>query len=414
MKKYALCMLAIVLTTLGSSQIRMTMVNPENHEIQIKNFGLMSVDISSYRLCARFNYQALNQAAVAIVTGDFNLSPNESVTLTWLNSGANGGFQFEPSDLGLYLPSGSFGSATNMVDFMQYGAGGQGREPVAVAGGRWTAGDFLVTSTGPWMYTGDGTQNGMMFWSEVLAPGCTDSAACNYVEAATEDDGTCEYPGCPIPFACNYNPSALCFEESLCVGEPGSPCDDGDPLTMGETYDDNCNCVLAQSLSVFDIIAESPIHNTLETAIITAGLDGALSSPGELTVFAPTDAAFANLPVGTIPALLADTTGLLQAILLYHTAGAMIPSTVLENGMIIPTLQGQNLLVTINNDGVFINDAQVIAADIVGVNGIVHVIDAVLLPQAPAEFSIFEIVDASTDHTILQRIRSPSIKCSGT
>ena len=130
----AFAWLAFVVTS--QAQIRMTSVNPANHQIGIKNFGMMDVDVSTYRFCALFNYQTLNQSPVTIVSGDFNLSSDESVTVSWDNTGG-AGFLSNVSDVGLYLPSvTNFSSAANMVDFMQYGAGGQGRENVAVAGGR--------------------------------------------------------------------------------------------------------------------------------------------------------------------------------------------------------------------------------------------------------------------------------------
>ncbi|MFM7103893.1 MAG: hypothetical protein ACKOW8_00105, partial [Flavobacteriales bacterium] len=215
MRKIYLAFALFCIALTSQAQIRMTMVDPANHQIQIKNFGMMAVDISTYQLCALFDYQTLNQAPVTISTGDFNLSPDESVTITWNNSGGVG-FLTTASDIGLYLPSGNFGSAANMVDFMQYGAGGQGRENVAVAGGRWTAGQFLVTSTGPWVYTGDGTQNGNTFWAP-LVPGCTNSTACNFNPAANEDDGSCMFIG--------------------------SACDDGNTQTLNDLYQEGCICI---------------------------------------------------------------------------------------------------------------------------------------------------------------------------
>jgi len=207
----------LCLAVTGFTQIRMTMVDPANHQIQISNYGLMEVDISTYRMCALFDYQTLNQAPITIVTGDFNLSTGESVTFIWDNIGGVG-FLTDASDVGLYLPSGGFGSAANMVDFMQYGAAGQGREGVAATAGIWTAGDFVVTSSGPWMYTGDGTQNGVMFWSTLVVsvPGCMDIEACNYDMNATEDDGSCTYPGCTEIDACNFDSNAGCSDNS-CV-----------------------------------------------------------------------------------------------------------------------------------------------------------------------------------------------------
>ena len=135
--------------------------------------------------------------------------------------------------------------------------------------------------------------------------------------------------------------------------------------------------------SVVDIIVNSEDHNTLEAAVIAAGLADDLSGEGPFTVFAPTDAAFAALPAGTVEALLMDPTGQLAQILLYHViGGAAVFSTDLTDGQMATTLEGSDITVTINADGVFINDAMVTVADIEASNGVVHVIDAVLLPPS--------------------------------
>ena len=155
----------------------------------------------------------------------------------------------------------------------------------------------------------------------------------------------------------------------------------------------------AKSQTVVDIIVNSPDHTILETAVLAAGLDGALSGAGPFTVFAPTDAAFEALPAGTIDALLADTTGLLADILTYHVVGAEAYSTDLSNGQTIVTLNGASVTVTIDSNGVFINNAQVTVADIAADNGVVHVIDAVLLPPTN---TVVDIIVNSPDHTILE------------
>jgi uncharacterized surface protein with fasciclin (FAS1) repeats len=150
--------------------------------------------------------------------------------------------------------------------------------------------------------------------------------------------------------------------------------------------------------TVVDIIVNSPDHTTLETAVIEAGLADDLSGEGPFTVFAPTDAAFAALPAGTIESLLADIPTLTN-ILLYHVAGANAFSSDLSDGQMVMTLEGSDVEVTINNDGVFINDAQVIIANLEADNGIVHVIDAVLTPP-PA--TVVDIIVNSPDHTTLE------------
>ena len=150
--------------------------------------------------------------------------------------------------------------------------------------------------------------------------------------------------------------------------------------------------------TVVDIIINSEAHNTLEAAVIAAGLDDDLSGDGPFTVFAPTDDAFAALPAGTIETLLADPAGL-ATILTYHVVGDSARSNDLSNGQVLTSLQGDNLLITKTDAGIFVNGVMITVADIPATNGVVHVIDAVLsLPPA----TVVDIVVASEVHTTLE------------
>jgi uncharacterized surface protein with fasciclin (FAS1) repeats len=117
--------------------------------------------------------------------------------------------------------------------------------------------------------------------------------------------------------------------------------------------------------------------STLVKAVQAAGLQDALSGRGPFTVFAPTDDAFKKLPAGTLDAVLKDKQKLTD-ILKYHVAsGRMMSGDVLKSGS-IKTLQGGDLKV---NPGPAVNDAKIIKADIECSNGVIHVIDSVLLPR---------------------------------
>ena len=133
------------------------------------------------------------------------------------------------------------------------------------------------------------------------------------------------------------------------------------------------------SNSIYDIVSNSNNHTTLKVAIDACALNGVLSDPGSLTLFAPTDAAFNLLPAGTVTALLADIPQLTD-ILKHHVVGSSVMSGMLSNNQVVTTLLGTDVTVTINSMGVFIDNAMVTVADIVADNGVVHVIDAVLLP----------------------------------
>jgi uncharacterized surface protein with fasciclin (FAS1) repeats len=157
---------------------------------------------------------------------------------------------------------------------------------------------------------------------------------------------------------------------------------------------------LCSTNTVYDIVSNSSDHTTLKTAIDACGLDGYLSASGPFTLFAPTDAAFNLLPAGTVAALLNDIPQLTD-ILKHHVVADSVMSTMLSNNQVVTTLLGTDITVTINANGVFIDNAQVIIADLVADNGVVHVIDAVLLPPAPSN-SIHDIVSNSADHTTLK------------
>jgi uncharacterized surface protein with fasciclin (FAS1) repeats len=137
---------------------------------------------------------------------------------------------------------------------------------------------------------------------------------------------------------------------------------------------------VSASGSIAAIAAADGRFDTLVAAVTAAGLAETLSGPGSFTVFAPTDAAFAKLPAGTLDAVLADQE-LLTNILLYHVVAGRAPSTEIVNLPSVNALRGGAIKVTVNDQGVFLNDnVRVIITDIPATNGVIHVIDTVLIP----------------------------------
>ena len=133
---------------------------------------------------------------------------------------------------------------------------------------------------------------------------------------------------------------------------------------------------------IVDIAIGSPDHTTLVAAVTAAGLVETLKGAGPFTVFAPTNAAFSALPAGTVDGLLkAEKKADLTKILTYHVVAGAVKAADLKDGQKVKTLQGEELTVSIKDGKVMINGANVTAADLVGTNGVVHVIDAVLMPK---------------------------------
>lgn len=135
--------------------------------------------------------------------------------------------------------------------------------------------------------------------------------------------------------------------------------------------------------NIVQVAVEAGNFNTLVAAVKAAGLAETLQGPGPFTVFAPTDAAFAKLPAGTVEGLL-ENTEQLSSILTFHVVSGKVMSDeiVKANGASPSTVNGQPLDIVLRNGKVYVNGAQVVTADIVASNGVIHVIDSVLLPKA--------------------------------
>ncbi|RLJ51789.1 putative surface protein with fasciclin (FAS1) repeats [Litoreibacter meonggei] len=136
------------------------------------------------------------------------------------------------------------------------------------------------------------------------------------------------------------------------------------------------------SKDIVDTAVAAGSFGTLVAAVQAAGLVDTLKGEGPFTVFAPTDEAFAALPEGTVETLLKpENKDQLTAILTYHVVAGKVMSGDLSDGMTAATVQGGD--VTIKTEGgVMVNDANVTAADIEASNGVIHVIDKVIMPAS--------------------------------
>jgi uncharacterized surface protein with fasciclin (FAS1) repeats len=137
-------------------------------------------------------------------------------------------------------------------------------------------------------------------------------------------------------------------------------------------------------VDIVDTAIAAGNFKTLVTAVQAAGLVDTLKSPGPFTVFAPTDDAFAKLPKGSVENLLKDKPKL-KSILTYHVVSGKVMATDAAKLKSAKTVEGEDIKINASMNNVKINDANVIKADIMADNGVIHVIDKVLVP--PMEIS---------------------------
>lgn len=158
---------------------------------------------------------------------------------------------------------------------------------------------------------------------------------------------------------------------------------------------------------IITVATDAGTYTTLLTALDAAGLRSALQEEGPYTVFAPNDAAFEALPAGTLDDLMANATEL-TSVLQYHVVPGEFNATSLEEFDTLETLEGEMLNVTVTDGVVTLDGATVITADIEANNGIIHEIDAVLLPPAfmaaeeTAENETVEMTETETETEVTE------------
>jgi len=151
-------------------------------------------------------------------------------------------------------------------------------------------------------------------------------------------------------------------------------------LSMGTTACGDDPVAAQPALDIIETARAAGSFGTLLTAVEAAGLTATLQGDGPFTVFAPTDEAFAKLPAGTVQALLQDTQAL-TAILTYHVVAGAVPASQVIQLSSAKTLNGQSVSITVDNGTVRLNGVRVVQTDIEASNGVIHVIDEVLLPN---------------------------------
>ncbi len=133
--------------------------------------------------------------------------------------------------------------------------------------------------------------------------------------------------------------------------------------------------------TIVEVAAGNPDFSTLVAAVKAAGLVDTLSSKGPFTVFAPTNAAFAKLPAGTVESLLLpENKDKLTAILTYHVVAGKVTAAQVVKLKTANTVNGKAVTIATGKNGVTVNNAKVNGTDVMASNGVIHVIDTVLIP----------------------------------
>jgi uncharacterized surface protein with fasciclin (FAS1) repeats len=169
---------------------------------------------------------------------------------------------------------------------------------------------------------------------------------------------------------------------SLALVAAGCGGDDDEPAAADTTAamtDSSDPTTTAEEMTIVDTAVAAGQFTTLVSLVQEAGLADELSGAGPLTVFAPTDEAFAAVPQSTLDELAADPEAL-RNVLLYHVVEGEVTSDQVTGLDSATALNGQELAFTVDGSSVLVNDATVVQADIMASNGVIHVVDAVLIP----------------------------------
>lgn len=179
-------------------------------------------------------------------------------------------------------------------------------------------------------------------------------------------------------------------------------------FSAGAADDAKMNSGNESQKNIVDTAIAAGDFKTLTEAVKAAGLVETLSGPGPFTVFAPTDEAFANVPKGVLDALMANKT-LLTAVLTYHVVPGEVMSSDLKDGMSVKTVEGSDVKIAVGPEGVMVNNAKVIKPDIKASNGVIHVIDSVILPPAATK-----VVEAAGSLAVAEKVEEAAKKVEET
>ena len=183
-------------------------------------------------------------------------------------------------------------------------------------------------------------------------------------------------------FAFGLLVGALALVGAACGGDDEAATDE--PAAAMEdttTMEEETTETTTQEMDIVETAVAAGSFDTLVSLVQEAGLAEDLSGPGPLTVFAPTDEAFAAVPEETLTQLQNDPEAL-RRVLLYHVVEGDVTSDQVTGLDAAPTLAGPDLSFSTDGGSVLVNDATVTMADVVASNGVIHVVDAVLLPPA--------------------------------
>jgi transforming growth factor-beta-induced protein len=180
----------------------------------------------------------------------------------------------------------------------------------------------------------------------------------------------------------------------LAACAPAAPAPTAKPMQEPTAVPTSIPETVEMPKTIVDIAVADGRFTTLVAAVQAAGLAETLSGEGPFTVFAPTDDAFKKLPTGTVEALLKDIPAL-KDILLYHVVSGKVMASDVVKLESVDTVLGKPVSIKVDMGKVYVNDAQVIITDIEASNGVIHVIDTVLLPPADKAMMEKDIVDTA-------------------
>ena len=160
-----------------------------------------------------------------------------------------------------------------------------------------------------------------------------------------------------------------------------SACSSSDNKSSSKTDPTSTSTAAKAPGTVVVVASSNPDFSTLVTAVTKAGLVETLNGPGPYTVFAPTNAAFAKIPADQLNAILADKAQLTK-ILTYHVVSGKVMAADLQPEQMVKTVEGQDLDIKVTNGAATVNGCNIVKTDVTASNGVIHVIDCVLIPPA--------------------------------